>query len=708
MIKGSLLGINTVSGITESRKDAIYLARYSMHSWTKAAINKVAKSCMRAEVILKPTEGVSDPDLENKRALENLYRNPNPRESFPTMIFRTVVLLKVTGEVYWEVVYNEDGNVTALYILEGDIQPNADEHGNLLKPAYYQKIAGQRAVEFAASEVIEFLMPNPQGGLHGVSDLEALEIAIPSDLAKSKWNRDFFKNNTKPPGLWKLPPGGDPGMVDRNKQEIKAAANAANEGHNSPIVVEGEVDYLELATSPKESEFLDGRRYERDETTAVIGVPLGKLGVTERVNRANMAEQNRNFYEDEIDPILGMLSSTLSNFSADFWEIDDWETFLSSGIHLTADERATLMEKGRDFMKVNEVRTKLLSLPPDPKGNVYLVPEGYKVVESITDTPPPVEKEDENTEKADVVEKKETDLAAVRCYPHGQGCEHDVDSQLGPVQFLHPLAKPADKIANAWVASFDRTLKKLEKKLLSRLKTAIAKGEDYRGLFDEVVPQDAFVKQNIDFLKRAFVEGQKQVAFTGPEDPRVGGLAENPVEAAKLLEGVEQLAEKPLFEIEWSIVPDEEWKVLQASAKDLAGSTVDQMKTGIHGIQSIKDAIRESWEQGLSYADAAKKITPLFKTFRDWQARRIVRSEMNRVFNVARINAMERAGYEYGRVSLGPRPCEICQAKAAEGVLPLAELEEWIQNTHPNEQCVIVGVPAPETKRVVPEAEARG
>ena len=95
----------------------------------------------------------------------------------------------------------------------------------------------------------------------------------------------------------------------------------------------------------------------------------------------------------------------------------------------------------------------------------------------------------------------------------------------------------------------------------------------------------------------------------------------------------------------------------------------------------------------------------VFSDFETWKARRIARSETNPTYNMARINSSKGAGYELGRVSLGPRPCEICQAEAMKGPQPLDYLYEWIQHTHPNEQCVIVAVPGPETERIVPEVE---
>ena len=643
--------------------------------------------------MIQPVEGVQRPDPKHRAAIKNLVYHPNPRESFFFFLCRTVIRLKATGESHWEIAYDGENIAQELYVLEGDVQPQVTVHGEFKDPAYIQKVSGQKQAEFDKDEVIEFLMPNPISSIHGAPDLEALEIAIPADLYMAKWDRDFFINGTSPEGLWLLKGNQNPEMAERNKQEIRAAANAAGKGRSSPIVVEGDVDHIDMSTKQKDSDFHQGRRDKRQEIGAVTGTPEALMGVTDAVNRANMTEIKKGFYEDEVDFILGIVSSRFNAAAADYWGIDDWELKLSSGEHLNATEAANIIKASKGNVTLNEVRTRYLGLPPIKYGDIILVQtsEGMKPLHEIVgEKPKPVEKLQS--------EKKEKKSRRVKeCLTHHPGCEHDVREELGPVTFPNVLMKPAIPVAKSWRKALERSFFKMRDQVLTKVRALHKANKDYRNVWKDLDPR-AQTKINVEFMKQSYVTGQKEVAFKGPEDPRMKESLVEPEEQAEL----EELQQKPLFKIDWEIVPTDEWEILKKRASDLSEETIAHLAEGEKTGQAyLKKVLADGWKEGLTLEELEGNIRSLFDDFAGWKARRIARSETNPIFNLGRIEASERAGYELGRVSTGPRACDICIAKRDEGPRPLAELKIWIQTTHPNESCTIVGVPTPETKRVL-------
>jgi len=196
--------------------------------------------------------------------------------------------LHLYGDAYLEIVRDKLGNPVALYnIYAPSIKIKVDEHGTV--EGYIQSPMGvlsgnKNSVEFEPNEVAHFRLPNPGNEVYGLSPLESLEIVIETDLYAQDYNRNFFKNHAVPRlhvdlGNCTLP------QLKRIREyfalEIQGSANA-----HKTIVTEGGAKITPIGTKPNDMEFLNQRKFSRDEILSVLGVPPMKLGVFEDVNRA--------------------------------------------------------------------------------------------------------------------------------------------------------------------------------------------------------------------------------------------------------------------------------------------------------------------------------------------------------------------------------------------------------------------------------------
>ena len=72
------------------------------------------------------------------------------------------------------------------------------------------------------------------------------------------------------------------------------------------------VSYEEIKVSQKELDFVESRRFTRDEVFAIFKVPKAIVGVTDDVNRATAQTAERIFYRITISPLATMISEKLN------------------------------------------------------------------------------------------------------------------------------------------------------------------------------------------------------------------------------------------------------------------------------------------------------------------------------------------------------------------------------------------------------------
>jgi len=82
---------------------------------------------------------------------------------------------------------------------------------------------------------------------------------------------------------------------------------------NSIAFLDNGVNYEETRVSQKELDFVESRRFTRDEVFAIFKVPKAIVGVTDDVNRATAQTAESIFYRITISPLAAMLQEKLNN-----------------------------------------------------------------------------------------------------------------------------------------------------------------------------------------------------------------------------------------------------------------------------------------------------------------------------------------------------------------------------------------------------------
>ena len=366
------------------------------------------------------------------------------------------------------------GKVRSLHVLRPDlVSPEYDDTWSRI--ARYRYRINGRTVSFKSDEILAFHNFNPLQAFpftdQGVGDVQAAAVAIDTDSAASVWNWKFFENNARPGMILETDNVIDHDVKERLANKWNSAYKGANNSHKL-VILDGGLKANNQNPSQKEMDFVEQRRFSRDEILGIFGVPKAVIGLGESVNVGNVRAFNMIFAEQTIRPLAVKIQEVLNDGL--FGDIGYFE-FINI---FPYDDEETRKDFDSGFMTVNEIRA-MRGLPPVRGGDS---PPPGPSRQTVQDAPPrPPAKSLAETKISDIVRKS---VKGTEEFNHDRWMKRNAR-----------ISKHQTKMSGILAEVFDRQ----EKDILSRIKKS-AKGD---------VPQLDRTKYPpiyLSFLKDAYVE----------------------------------------------------------------------------------------------------------------------------------------------------------------------------------------------------------
>ena len=300
---------------------------YQRESWVRASVDVIKRTALAKGFRL---EVRSDQERrEDVKSIINLFEKPNDKEGMKEIIGDIITDLHIFGDSYLEKVKDRSGLIQELYNMSAQsIRVICDPHGDIL--GYLQVLDSNlsnllnrgnttksKTPEWGPGEMSHFKLPNPGNEIYGLSPLESLMLPIECDLWAQLYNRSFFMNDATPRGHLDLG-NCTKQQIERIKQYWQSELKGSKNAHKT-IITEGGAKYTPVGTAPKDMEFLNQRRFNRDEILAVYGVPPSKVCVFENVNRSSGKEADKNFKSETIAPLQELISEKINKELV--WEV---------------------------------------------------------------------------------------------------------------------------------------------------------------------------------------------------------------------------------------------------------------------------------------------------------------------------------------------------------------------------------------------------
>lgn len=226
---------------------------------------------------------------------------------------RVVSMMLLTWNAYIYKYTTDSWKVFWLEVLRSDnLMLDTDTSGNLTNYRYYN---GDINIRLELDEVIDIAMFSPFNALwtvqKGISPVQAIAMQMETDVTTNRWNRNMFKNGASVRDVLTT----DKQLTKETKHRVlKKRRNDFQWVNNSnkAALLDNGVKYQSISPSKKELDFVESRRFTRDEVLAIFKIPKAIVGITDDVNRASATVAEEIYRKNCIQPIALKIENTLN------------------------------------------------------------------------------------------------------------------------------------------------------------------------------------------------------------------------------------------------------------------------------------------------------------------------------------------------------------------------------------------------------------
>jgi HK97 family phage portal protein len=288
---------------------------YRDNPTVRACIMAKQKAAIECPIILVNEKGEA---VENHPIL-SLLNKPNPMQSWEKFLTQMIGSHDIAGE--GDVLKIGIGQSVELWPLRPDwLEITTFSMGLPVTCSYTPSDTYEESTvkQYQFSELMIWAEYNPLFRWRGLSPLYSAAYSIDTLNEYAKSNKAMLENGMTPSGvLWTDSEVSDTSFNRLQEQFNGKYAGAKNSG--KPMILDGGLKWQGMSFSPRDMEFVSGKRLSQLDVCQVLRVPPQIIGIEGSQTFANYEQARAAFYEDEVIPMVnGLLSELLSFLRKDF------------------------------------------------------------------------------------------------------------------------------------------------------------------------------------------------------------------------------------------------------------------------------------------------------------------------------------------------------------------------------------------------------
>lgn len=378
---------------------------YAVFSWVHFCVQQIAQSAAQAELKIVDTTNEDAPDVPDHPFLQ-LLKRPNHVYSRFSLLETLFSYTELTGNAFLYIAFDQSGQPAELWPLRPDRVTVVPDRKNFIK-GYVYEVDGTQ-VPLDTTEVVHFRWFHPTDDYRGLSPIRVLVNQLVGDQAAVRWNANFFnKDNAIPAGVVTIK-----SMIDDDtyKRVVREWRESYGDGQRKTAFIRGsDMQYDTIASSQEDMQFLELRKWTREEIFQTFGVPMGKWSENATEANAQVAEQT--FLNDTLWPKLCRVAEELTahliqpiygpQYEARFVDVRAVKRQEQlSELQIVARGAVSQMGQWVPIMTVNEIRKKYFGLSPiqlddetgEPDVEVVEQPQEHGYTGDDADETPPGQK----------------------------------------------------------------------------------------------------------------------------------------------------------------------------------------------------------------------------------------------------------------------------------------------------------------------------
>ena len=248
-----------------------------------------------------------------------LMNKPNPMQSWEKFLTQMIGSHDIAGE--GDVLKIGIGQSVELWPLRPDwLEITTFSMGLPVTCSYTPSDTYEESTvkQYQFSELMIWAEYNPLFRWRGLSPLYSAAYSIDTLNEYAKSNKAMLENGMTPSGvLWTDSEVSDTSFNRLQEQFNGKYAGAKNSG--KPMILDGGLKWQGMSFSPRDMEFVGGKRLSQLDVCQVLRVPPQIIGIEGSQTFANYEQARAAFYEDEVIPMVnGLLSELLGFLRKDF------------------------------------------------------------------------------------------------------------------------------------------------------------------------------------------------------------------------------------------------------------------------------------------------------------------------------------------------------------------------------------------------------
>jgi|WetSurSiteA1Bulk_404760.scaffolds.fasta_scaffold11122_3 HK97 family phage portal protein len=288
----------------------------------------------------------------------DLLERVNPMQSRFDLWDMTQLFLELTGNSYWYIIKDKLGTPSQIWPIPPQYMKVVTSKETLIYGYVFE--FGARKVPFDYDEIIHYKFSSPLSQLYGTGPLSAVFETYIVDQNIRRYDTALLSSGGKPDGVLQTEQNLSEREFERLRDQWKQRYGDESKAGKTLILEKG-LKYQPITFTPKEMNYVVGRKLNREEIAAAFGVPLSKL-TTEQVNLANAYAGEKQYAQDTIEPRLRRLEEKINERIMPMY--DDGESlFVAYDSSVPEDREFEAAERqrrlGSYMSSINEEREKL-------------------------------------------------------------------------------------------------------------------------------------------------------------------------------------------------------------------------------------------------------------------------------------------------------------------------------------------------------------
>lgn len=609
--------------------------------WVFLAVSSIAQEVAGINLKLFKEDSKGNVEQVFKHPALDLLKKVNDYMTQYDLFERLQSNMELQGNEYWFVTYQGNTPNTILPLPPTSVTPIAGKFEYVV--GYKYTVDGE-VFNVPRKHIIHFKQFNPLSDIIGLSTLEAARIAADTDYSAKIYNKKYFDNDARPDVILQF-------EETLTEDQQKRILEKWQQNHSGPsrqfktAVASGGLKIESFQISQRDMEFLEGRKFNRDEIMAIFRVPLAVAGFTGNETYASAKAATYSFGARTVDPKMNRIDNTLNEFYLKLFP--DTEGMYFEHVSPVLEDRDLVLkgyESGlkNSWLSINDVR-RMEDLPLIKGGDAVRGPL------NIVDIGEPVE--GKSIAPVKPISKIASDLAKAIIKGLPEKKEEKIEE---PKKKYHPDMD----------GKTEEEIKRFERTGTYRAKARDERGLEYERRFASVLKElwSGQVQRAINNLRIQL--NSKNWKANGPnvidQDREVATtidlmtpLMTDITEA----EGMSALEFLGIFGDEAIVLTPKIQEFIKGNTKKFAGEVTKVTS------QKIRATIAAGIEKGEALADLEKRILES-TAFSPARAEKIARSETIRAQTKAELNVWQESGVVEGKVwytAVDERVCEYCE-----------------------------------------------